>query len=69
MRARPTVHLLVVERDGGPVYHAKWRHEGRQIKRRIGPRGSSAATRRPQAAERRAIRAGSSDVAARRMAS
>jgi integrase len=36
MPSQPTVHLLVVERDGGPVYYAKWRHEGRQIKRRIG---------------------------------
>jgi hypothetical protein len=42
--------LFVVERDGGPVYYAKWRHEGRQIKRRIGPawveRGDSAAAGR-----------------------
>lgn len=37
MAAQATVHLLVVERDGGPVYYAKWRAEGQQIKRRIGP--------------------------------
>jgi hypothetical protein len=30
--------LLVVERDGGPVYYAKWRDAGgRQVKRRLGP--------------------------------
>jgi integrase len=30
--------LIVVERDGGPVYYAKWRDSGRrQVKRRLGP--------------------------------
>jgi integrase len=31
-------HLLVVDRDRGPVYYAKWRLEdGTQVKRRLGP--------------------------------
>ncbi len=29
--------LLVIEREGGPVYYAKWRQEGWQVKRRLGP--------------------------------
>ncbi|CAN5679520.1 hypothetical protein BH18ACT15_BH18ACT15_14460 [soil metagenome] len=30
--------LIVVERDGGPVYYAKWRDSNRrQVKRRLGP--------------------------------
>lgn len=29
--------LLVVEREHGPVYYAKWRQDGRQVKRRLGP--------------------------------
>lgn len=29
--------LLVVEREEGPVYYAKWREDGRQVKRRLGP--------------------------------
>lgn len=29
----PRVNLLVVEREDGPVYYAKWRHDGRQVKR------------------------------------
>jgi len=33
----PRASLLVVEREDGPVYYAKWRHDGRQVKRRIGP--------------------------------
>lgn len=37
MRNLPSANLLVVEREDGPVYYAKWRHDGRQVKRRIGP--------------------------------
>jgi len=33
----PTGALLVVERSDGPVYLAKWRRSGRQVKRRVGP--------------------------------
>ena len=34
----PTGALLVVNRDRGPVYYAKWRDStGRQVKRRLGP--------------------------------
>jgi integrase len=33
----PRANLLVVEREDGPVYYAKWRHDGRQVKRRVGP--------------------------------
>jgi integrase len=34
----PTGSLLVVARDGGPVYYAKWRDStGRQVKRALGP--------------------------------
>lgn len=33
----PTGALVVAERRGGPVYEAKWRRGGRQVKRRIGP--------------------------------
>jgi integrase len=32
----PRANLLVVEREDGPVYYAKWRHDGRQMKRRVG---------------------------------
>ncbi len=36
--ARRSSTLLVVERDSGPVYYAKWRLEdGTQVKRRLGP--------------------------------
>ncbi len=35
--AAPTGALVVVARIGGPVYEAKWRRGGQQIKRRIGP--------------------------------
>ncbi len=33
----PTGALVVTERRGGPVYEAKWRRAGRQLKRLIGP--------------------------------
>ncbi|HEY2767936.1 MAG TPA: tyrosine-type recombinase/integrase [Solirubrobacteraceae bacterium] len=33
----PTGALVVVKRSDGPVYEAKWRRGGRQIKRRVGP--------------------------------
>lgn len=33
----PNATLLVVEREEGPVYYAKWREDGRQVKRRLGP--------------------------------
>ena len=33
----PTGALVLVERRGGPVYEAKWRRAGRQVKRRVGP--------------------------------
>lgn len=46
----PTVHLLVVERKGGPVYYVKWLDAGSQVKRRLGwawiERGRSASSRR-----------------------
>jgi hypothetical protein len=29
--------LVVVEHSGSPFYEAKFRHEGRQVKRRLGP--------------------------------
>lgn len=35
--AHPTANLIVREYDGRPFYEAKFRHQGRQIKRRIGP--------------------------------
>lgn len=34
---QPNATLLVVEREEGPVYYAKWREDGRQVKRRLGP--------------------------------
>ena len=33
----PTGALVVAERNDGPVYLAKWRRSGRQVKRRVGP--------------------------------
>jgi integrase len=55
MPTQPTATLLVVEREGGPVYYAKWREEGWQVKRRLGPawieRGDAA-----RAGERRRTR-------------
>jgi integrase len=33
----PTGALVVVVRGDGPVYEAKWRRGGRQVKRRVGP--------------------------------
>lgn len=33
----PTGALVLVERRGGPVFEAKWRHAGRQVKRLVGP--------------------------------
>ena len=33
----PTGALVVVARSDGPVYEAKWRRGGRQVKRRVGP--------------------------------
>ncbi len=36
MPTQPTATLLVVEREEGPVYYAKWREEGWQVKRRLG---------------------------------
>ncbi len=36
MPRQPTATLLVVEREEGPVYYAKWRDEGWQVKRRLG---------------------------------
>ncbi len=35
--ARPNAHIIVREHHGQPYYEAKFRHHGRQIKRRIGP--------------------------------
>jgi hypothetical protein len=37
MPTQPTATLLVVEREEGPIYYAKWREEGWQVKRRLGP--------------------------------
>jgi integrase len=37
MRNQPQANLLVVERREGPVYYAKWRAHGEQVKRRLGP--------------------------------
>ena len=37
MPAAPDANLIVREHKGSPFYEAKFRHEGRQIKRRIGP--------------------------------
>lgn len=38
MPRRSTGSLIVVERDSGPVYYAKWRlGDGTQVKRRLGP--------------------------------
>lgn len=37
MPSHRTATLLVVERDAGPVYYAKWRQDGEQVKRRLGP--------------------------------
>lgn len=37
MPRQQTATLLVVERDTGPVYYAKWREDGEQVKRRLGP--------------------------------
>ena len=34
---QPTGALVVVERSDGPVFEAKWRRGGRQVKRRVGP--------------------------------
>jgi integrase len=34
---RPTGALVVVERLGGAFYEAKWRRDGKQVKRRVGP--------------------------------
>jgi integrase len=33
----PAGALVVVERSDGPIYEAKWRRRGRQVKRRVGP--------------------------------
>jgi hypothetical protein len=33
----PSGALVVVERASGPVFEAKWRRGGRQVKRRLGP--------------------------------
>jgi hypothetical protein len=33
----PTGALVIAERSDGPVYLAKWRRSGRQVKRRVGP--------------------------------
>ena len=33
----PTGALVVAGRADGPVYEAKWRRAGRQVKRRVGP--------------------------------
>ena len=55
MPTQPTATLLVVEREEGPVYYAKWREDGWQVKRRLGPawieRGDAA-----RAGERRRTR-------------
>ena len=37
MPNQPNTALLVIERERGPVYYAKWREDGSQIKRRLGP--------------------------------
>ena len=37
MPSTPTPSLVVREHDGRPFYEAKFRYEGRQVKRRIGP--------------------------------
>jgi integrase len=37
MSTQTNAVLLVVERDEGPVYYAKWREDGWQVKRRLGP--------------------------------
>lgn len=38
MARRPTGNVLIVERDGGPVYYGKWRDPTRrQVKKRLGP--------------------------------
>jgi len=35
--ANPTAHIIVREHRGQPFYEAKFRHDGKQVKRRIGP--------------------------------
>ncbi len=35
--SEPTGALVIAERSDGPVYLAKWRRSGRQVKRRVGP--------------------------------
>jgi len=46
MGPTPTGHLLVVDRDGGPVYYAKWRLEdGRRSSGASAARGLIAAAR------------------------
>jgi integrase len=38
MEPRPTGNVLIVERDGGPVFYGKWRDSTRrQVKKRLGP--------------------------------
>jgi integrase len=34
---KPTANLIIRDHDGRPFYEAKFRHNGRQVKRRIGP--------------------------------
>jgi integrase len=50
MPKQPQANLLVVERREGPVYYAKWREHGTQVKRRLGPawieRGNAARAER-----------------------
>lgn len=35
--SQPTGALVVVDGLGGPIYEAKWRRAGKQVKRRVGP--------------------------------
>ena len=37
MATTPTTNVVVREQGGQPFYEAKFRHYGRQVKRRIGP--------------------------------
>lgn len=58
MARQPTATLLVVEREHGPVYYAKWRQDGRQVKRRLGPAWIERGDQEEAGARRRTRHAG-----------